>query len=415
MKARYILKHIVRQRDSKWGRILIFTGARQTGKTTITRIGFPDYTYISIEDPVTRRQYAALTAAQWNALYPRAILDEIQKEPSLIESIKSVYDQWTEPRYVLTGSSQLLLMKKVRESLAGRCLIFELYPLTLPELETESYDEEVKDSPFQQLLFTGTIPEQYPVFLLDPLHARKAQAWEHYVKFGGYPALTDNDMTDDDRYRWLSTYVKTYLERDVRDLASFRDLEPYIKLQQALALQTGGIFNASSLSAHVGVTAKTVKNYLQYLEMSYQTITLQPYEKNATRRLIKSPKIHYLDNGVLQAVIGKRGMPTGSEFESLVIAELYKQARQTELPLNFYHLRTANGSEVDCLIETEAGYYAFEIKQTEHVQPADSRHLRSLGNLLDKPLIHAFVLSNDVQEQQISPNITALHVAQFLG
>jgi predicted AAA+ superfamily ATPase len=165
----------------------------------------------------------------------------------------------------------------------------------------------------------------------------------------------------------------------------------------------------------VGVTAKTVKNYLQYLEMSYQTITLQPYEKNATRRLIKSPKIHYLDNGVLQAVIGKRGMPTGSEFESLVIAELYKQARQTELPLNFYHLRTANGSEVDCLIETEAGYYAFEIKQTEHVQPADSRHLRSLGDLLDKPLIHAFVLSNDIQEQQISPNITALHVAQFLG
>lgn len=415
MKARYIYNSISMQKDSRWGRIMVFTGARQTGKTTIAKVGFPDYTYLSVEDPVTRRQYTMLTSGQWKELYPKAILDEIQKEPQLIESIKAVYDQWDEPRYIMTGSSQLLLMDKVRESLAGRCMIFEVFPLTVPELETTSWSDPVRDSAFQTLLQTGTLPAQYPSFTLDPSYALKMKAWTHYLKFGGYPALTEAEMSDSDRFRWLSTYVKTYLERDVRDLANFRDLEPYMKLQQAIALQTGGIFNASSLAVHAGISPKTVKRYLQYLEMSYQTVTLQPWERNESRRLVKSPKIHYLDYGVLQAVTGRRGAPSGNEFESLIVAELYKQAKQTELPLKFYHLRTSNGSEVDCLIEKPEGYFAFEIKQTEHVQPADARHLKSLPALLDKPLLHAFVVSNDIECRNLTSGITAVHAAALLG
>jgi hypothetical protein len=121
------------------GRIIILTGARQTGKTTLARNAFPGYAFLSIEDPILRQSYAGLSAAQWRDLYPRAILDEVQKQPVLIESIKSVYDQWPEPRYILLGSSQLLLLEKVKESLAGRCHIVELFPLTLPELGTESW------------------------------------------------------------------------------------------------------------------------------------------------------------------------------------------------------------------------------------------------------------------------------------
>lgn len=415
MKARYIYKKLLKHRDSSWGRIIVLTGARQTGKTTMAKTGFADYSYISIEDPVMRGQYAALSAQQWNALYPKAILDEVQKEPSLVESIKAVYDQWAAPRYILTGSSQLLLMKKVRESLAGRCIISEIYPLTIPELETNTWDETVNDSPFQTMLLSGNIPEGLPSCMLDPGYACKSKAWNHYITFGGYPALTAEGMSDDDRHLWLSTYVRTYLERDVRDLASFRDLEPYIKLQQALALQTGSIFNAAKLSAHVGVSAKTVKNYLQYLEMSYQTLTLQAWDKNSSRRMVKAPKVHYLDYGVLQAVTGKRGMPSGMEFESMVIAELFKQARQTEASVRFYYLRTSGGLETDCLIETEKGYYAFEIKQATHIKPSDARHLRTLGDILDKPLLHGFVLSNDPKTIQINENITAINVAWFLG
>ncbi|MCH4154678.1 MAG: AAA family ATPase [Muribaculaceae bacterium] len=415
MKARYISKHIGELTQSKWGRILVVTGARQTGKTTFVKQSFPDYTYISIEDPVMRPNFTALTASQWNALYPKAILDEIQKEPVLIESIKSVYDQWDTPRYILLGSSQLLLMNKVKESLAGRCIIQDLFPLTVPELETDSWDNEVADSPFQQMVMTQTVPKFYPSLLLDANHPKKIKAWQHYVTYGGYPALSDEQMSEDDRFKWLQTYVRTYLERDVRDLASFKALEPYMKLQQLLALQTGNLCNASSLGAHINVSSKTVQRYLQYLEISYQTLSLPAWARNAGRRLVKSPKIHYLDNGVLQAVLKKRSAPSGSEFESLVIAEMYKQVKQTNAPVSFYHLRTNDGREVDCLIETSKGYYAFEIKQAEHVQRTDARHLVELASILDKPLLHSFVLSNDVMAQQLDNGITALNVIQFLG
>ena len=135
----------------------------------------------------------------------------------------------------------------------------------------------------------------------------KKQAWDHYVRFWGYPALTDEHLNDQERETWLYNYVRTYLERDVRDLASFRDLKPFLKLQRALAVQIGTLINASVLGSHIGLTAKTVQRYIQYLEMSYQTLTLPAWDRNQLRRLIKAPKIHYLDHGILQAVLQKRG------------------------------------------------------------------------------------------------------------
>lgn len=415
MKARYIADKIARTAESVNGRIVVLTGARQTGKTTIVRNGLKDYTYLSIEDLVAADGYARLTAAQWRSLYPKAVLDEVQKRPRLVESIKSVYDQWDEPRYVLLGSSQLLLLNKVKESLAGRCTIKEIFPLTLPEIETTDWNDTVPDSPFQTLLKTKELPALYPSFLIDPMYARKMEAWEHYKAYGGYPALYDGRRTDAEKRSWLADYIRTYLERDVRDLAAMQDLEPYSKLQQLLALQTGSLCNVSAIANHIGMSATTVKRYLQYLTLSYQTITLQPWERNTAKRLVKSLKIHYLDNGILQAVLRKQSMPNGNEFESLVIAEMYKQIKQIEADVFLYHLRTSDGKEIDLLLETQDGYYAFEIKLTEHVQGTDARHLRTLQSLLDKPLLHSFVLSNDVNVAELGENITAIHAAQFLG
>ena len=152
MKSRKIVSYLQQKSQSKFGRILVLTGARQTGKTTLVKKAFPNYAYLSIEDPVLRNTYLNLPAQQWAKLYSNALLDEIQKEPALIESIKATYDQFEEPRYVLLGSSQLLLMEKVRESLAGRCSIVEMYPLTLPELRTKSWNDVISDSLFQKLL-----------------------------------------------------------------------------------------------------------------------------------------------------------------------------------------------------------------------------------------------------------------------
>ena len=416
MKARRITSFFESIKDSNLGRILVFTGARQTGKTTLVKNIFPEFTYISIEDPVLRGEYLKMTAAQWNLLYPRAILDEIQKEPTLIESIKSVYDQWEEPRFVLLGSSQLLLMKQVNESLAGRCIITDMYPLTLPELATDDWNDEIIDSFFQQTYINPSdYQAYYPSFLLDKRMPEKKRAWDHYLKFGAYPSLTESSMTDENRYLWLHNYVRTYLERDVRDLASFRDLEPFIKLQKVIAINTGNLINASALATQIGLSAKTVQRYIQYLELSYQTINLPSWERNSSKRLVKASKIHYLDNGVLQAVLQKRGGITGQEFESLVIAEIFKQTKTLQKPASFYHLRTQDGKEVDLLIEFPDGYFAFEIKMTEHVTKTDARHLKNLEDILDKPVLKAFILSNDLSTSYFDDNIIAINAAMFLG
>lgn len=415
-KRRQIEAKILELKDKPYGRILVFTGARQVGKTTLVRQILSDYTYLSIEDPIKRKSYLSLTAQQWQTHYPKAILDEVQKEPQLIESIKATYDTYSDVRYVLLGSSQLLLMEKVKESLAGRCVIYELYPLTLPELETQSWDDTIHRSAWQKLLAeTPRHFEPLPSFLLDERMAQKQAAWQHYTQFGGYPALVAEDMTADDRYLWLTNYVHTYLERDVRDLASFRDLDPFIKLQHATALYTGCVLNASNFARDLGVTSKTVQRYLEYLRLSYQVLILPAWERNSTKRLVKAPKIHFMDHGVLQAVLQKRGGMTGAEFESLIVSELYKQAKNIFANVSFFHLRTQDGKEIDLLVETQDGYYAFEIKMADHVSLSDARHLLPLEPILDKPLLQGFVLSNDTETHQFSDKVCAVNAAMFLG
>lgn len=245
--------------------------------------------------------------------------------------------------------------------------------------------------------------------------AEVQQAWDHLSRFGGYPALVDESMSDDDRFLWLGIYVRTYLERDVRDLANFRDLEPYAKLQRALAAQTGQTYSLSTLSRDAGVSAKTVQRYLQYLVISYQALVLPAWDRNESKRISKAPKVHLMDYGVLQAVLQKRGGMTGAEFESLVVTEMYKQAKNVLSTAKFHHLRTHDGRVVDLLIELPEGYYAFEIKQSQHVQASDARHLRGLADFLDKPLLHSYVVSNDPKSQELAPGITAVAATALLS
>lgn len=415
-KNRQIEETISSVKNKKQARIIVFTGARQVGKTTLVKQILPEYEYLSIEDPVLRKSYLNLSATLWKTQYPKAILDEVQKEPQLIESIKATYDIYDDVRYVLLGSSQLLLLEKVRESLAGRCIIYELYPLTLPELATTDWNDAIILSEWQKILNGDTDTSTLlPSFLMDKRQSTKLTSWQHYLKYGAYPALVDEEMNDEDKYVWLKNYVNTYLERDVRDLASFRDLEPFIKLQRAVATYTGCLFNASNFARDLGVNSKTVQRYLEYLRLSYQVIILPAWERNTTKRLTKAPKIHFMDNGVLQAVLQKRGGINGNEFESLIISEIYKQAKNIFADVSFYHLRTQDGREVDLLVETETGYYAFEIKMADRISAIDARHLINIETILDKPLICGFILSNDNETRQITPNIIGVNATMFLG
>ena len=414
MKSRFLKTRLLNKNSSFPNRIIVLTGARQTGKTTLARQCFPSYAYLSIEDPVLRIQYKNLTAAQWHNFYPRAILDEVQKEPVLIESIKSVYDQYEDVYYLLLGSSQLLLLKKVKESLAGRCIIEEIMPLTLPEILTHKWQEDPKFSWYQQFLTTGEIPPFLSSFELYPDYAARMEAFQYYLINGGYPALVNKNMNDGERFEWLKDYVRTYLERDLRDLVELRSLEPFVRIQKITALLTGQLINYSQLGKEAGVTSKTAQRFLQYLEISYQTILLQPWTRNKIKRLIKTPKLHYLDPGVQRAILQKRGDPDGNEYESTVVGEIYKQTKVLHFNGSFYHLRTHDGAETDLLLEKENGFLAFEIKMTEHAGKKEARHLYKLPGILDKPLLQGFVLSNDRQIKQLDDNILALPAAMFL-
>ena len=416
MKRRILFDEITNRRNSKLGRILIFTGARQTGKTTLAHHCFADYTYLAVDDFVKSRELLKLTAEQWKMFYPKAVLDEIQTEPALLKSIKATYDQFPDTRYLMLGSSQFLLMEKVRESLAGRCVIMDIYPLTLPELMTQSFDDTLDLSFFiKYILEEKGINDVYPAFTLDPKYAVKKNAYDFFLRYGGYPALTDIDLKDEEREEWLKMYVRTFLERDIRDLVNFRDLEPFIKLQRFLANTTGSLVNYSSIAKETGVSVPTVQRYVRYMEISYQSVTLPAWFSNPLKRLVKAPKIHFLDNGVLRAVLEKKGAITGNEYESAIISEIYKQIKTCRLPLVCYHFRTEDGREIDLLIEAEDYFIAIEIKTTENVNRTDARHLFDLQTFLNKPLKHSFILSNDVRTHYLTDHITAIHAAAFLS
>ena len=415
MKSRSLKSAILDKSQLVSGRIVVITGARQTGKTTLAKNTFLESKYIAVDDPVLIDQYTSLTASQWHEYFPHAILDEVQKAPALIESIKAVYDQFPETSFVMTGSSQFLLLNKVRESLAGRCAIFELFPLTIPETMTGKWDENIRLSFFQEFLQKGSLPGVLPSFLMDQDYAAREKSFQYYITNGGYPFLTRTMMKDNERFEWLTDYIRTYLERDVRDLADFRSLEPFIKIQRLTALMTGNLLNYAELAKDAGITANTARRFVKYLEISYQVILLQPWTRNNLKRLVKSPKLHYLDPGVQKAIIQKRGAPAGNEYESAVIAEIHKQVKNILFTGSFYHLRTVDGREIDLLIETEKGYYAIEVKMTGHVSEVDARHLKGLGPVLDKPLLYSFLLSNDPAVRNISENILALPAAMFLS
>ena len=415
MKRRVIFEEIETKRQSKLGRIIVFTGARQTGKTTIAQHNFSDYSYLAVDDVIKSSNFINLTSEQWAQIYPQAVLDEIQCKPQLVHSIKATYDQFSNTRYVLLGSSQFLLLEKVRESLAGRCVIMEIFPLTLPEMMTNSFEDTIKSSFFAKYIKNqhGT-DIIYPSFALDPRFAEKKNVYDFYLRYGGYPFLTNNELTDEEREEWLKMYVRTFLERDIRDLVSFRDLEPFVKLQRYLANTTGCLANYSSIAKETGVSVPTVQRYLCYMEISYQSLTLPAWFANPLKKLVKAPKIHFLDNGVLRAVLQKKGSVTGNEYESSIISEIYKQIKTYRLPVVCYHLRTQDGREVDLLLEAEDYFIAIEIKVSENINHTDAKHLIELQFILNKPLKQSFILSNDMRTQYLTDNITAMHAAAFL-
>ncbi len=352
-----------------------------------------------MEDPIVRPEFSRLSARDWAKRYPLAVIDEVQKLPSLMESIKACYDQDGHVRYVLLGSSQIMLMKGIQETLAGRAAIQELYPLALPELMTTDWSDAARPSRLIRWLATGPgeDPGEYleGVVTIDERYAEAKQHWEYYLRWGGMPALTHTGFDDYDRRKWLEDYFTTYLQRDLLDLGRLNDLEPFIRAQQAIALRTSTLINFTELGRLAGVTSPTAKKFMRYLEMSYQVLQLPAFYRNPEKRLAKQPKVVFIDPGVRRGILRKSGALDGLEWESAVIAEIFKQVKAADLPINFFHLRTLDGKEVDLLLECEKGFIAVECKMTARASGKDFRSMRHLSDILDKPLLAGLVICNE--------------------
>ena len=324
-------------------------GPRQSGKTTLARATFPSHPYVSLEDP-DHREFAATDPRGFLARFPTgAVLDEVQRVPSILSYLQGVIDEDRKPgRFILTGSQQFLLMQSVSQSLAGRVAVVTLPPFSLAELTEVSQLDIAR--------FASANPRRVsPRFSLE---------W--ILRQGLYPAVHE---TGADAADWMASYYRTYVERDVRELLAIGDLEVFGRFVRLCAGRSGQLLNLSSLGSDAGVTHTTARRWLSVLVTSGLVHLLQPHHANFSKRLIKSPKLYFLDSGLLcyllritrEAEVATHPL-RGAIFETFVVSELFKvfAAVGQEPPLFFW--RDQSGHEVDVVIDLGGRLIPVEIK-----------------------------------------------------
>jgi uncharacterized protein len=335
--------------------VVTLTGPRQSGKTTLVRAAFPKYDYVSLEDP-DQNAYAIEDPRGFLSQFKgKAILDEAQRAPSLFSYIQTIVDSSGDPgKYVLTGSQNFLLLQKISQTLAGRCSVLHLMPFCLSELETRK--------PFTLSKIGRTAP--------DP--GRNSQRDLMDVLFTGfYPRIHDKGLEPMD---WLANYYRTYVERDVRDIVNIGDMESFGRFVRLCAGRNGQILNLSSLANDCGVTHTTVRRWISILEAGFLVILLRPHFKNFNKRLIKSPKLYFLDTGLLCFLLKIRSpddlrlhASRGGIFESFVISEILKNILNRGKEPNIYFWRDSGGHEIDIIMEEDSGLIPIEIKSGQTV------------------------------------------------
>ena len=368
-------------------RLIILTGARQTGKTTLVRRQYPELRYINLDAPENREALRAIPSAAWARDVGNAVIDEGQKEPAIFEKIKYAYDEGKISFSLILGSSQILLLKRIRETLAGRAAIYELWPLMMSEIFHNARDQKIPPPPLIDRLFEksslGSIFKDIPSILIDKEENLVRDGENYLLRWGGMPALLG--LSEEERWKWLRDYEYTYLERDLSDLARLDDLEPFKKFQKLSALRSAKLLHYSELARDSSISVDTARRYLEYLRLSYQVVLLQPYHKNITSSVIKTPKLYWLDVGLLRQLGGSRSELAGEIYETMVVGELVKWIRTKQRNAEIYFYRTRSGLEIDILMETAGGMIGVEIKSGEVIGASDFRSLKeiakALGNL----------------------------------
>ncbi len=351
---------------------LVVTGPRQSGKTTLTQIVFPNKLYVSLEE-IDMRDFATNDPRGFLNQYPDgAILDEVQRCPDLFSYLQSRLDEDKRMGlFILTGSQQFGLISGISQSLAGRVAKISLLPFSLHELQKAKKAPET----IEALLFKGLYP---------PIHDR---------------ALAP--------HIWYNNYISTYLERDVRQLINVRDLSTFQNFVRMCAARTGQLLNLSSLASDCGITHNTAKAWISVLEASYIVHLLQPHHRNFNKRLIKSPKLYFHDSGLAARLLNIQTADQlmthparGQLFETWVVSEFLKYRFNNALSSNLYFWRDSTGHEVDILIEQADKLLPIEIKSGQTVASDFFDSLKKFQKLAGDSVGSAALIYGGVQGQQ---------------
>jgi uncharacterized protein len=378
LQLKRFLGHLLPRPPAK--SVVLITGARQTGKTWLSRAIYPEMRYINLDAPENREALRGIPTTRWDRDVGNAVIDEAQKEPVVFEKVKFAFDAGRVSFCVLTGSSQILLIKKIRETLAGRISLYEMWPLMAGEIFHGPGKENIAPPLVDRLFSDDPIDGIFgsePSILLEEAENRRREVQDYLLQWGGMPALLH--LPENERWKWLRDYEYTYLERDLSDLARLNDLEPFRKFQKLSALRSGRLLQYSEMARDTGVSVDTAKRYLEYLRLSYQAMLLQPYHRNITSTVIKTPKIYWVDLGILRHLCGFKGKPTGEMYETYVVGELVKWMKTAQSEGELYFYRTRSGLEIDLVLETQQGIVGMEIKSRDTVGSADVRALREVA------------------------------------
>lgn len=351
--------------------VIILSGAQQVGKSTLLRHepSFSGWRSITFDDLDALQQAEREPTALW-AGTDRIILDEVQKVPSLLSAVKQAVDrQRLARRFVLSGSANLLLMRQVGETLAGRAVYFPLFPMTLGEMS----DASPPDWFFS--LFRGELPTDLP-------SGHTVNAPVSLLVRGFMPSLLALSSPES-VIQWWEGYVLTYLERDLRQLSQIDSLTDFRRVMEMLAIRSGQMLNQTDIARDAGVSQPTVHRYLNLLEATCLFERLPAFSRNRTKRLIKSPKVYFLDPGLAAYLAGhhttdslQSSREVGGIFETLIFLHLRVLSHLRVPHLRLSYWRTVTGKEVDFVIEQGQIFVAVEVKLTTTPRYGDAENLR---------------------------------------
>ncbi len=385
-----MLKRVISQeleKALKFSPVVLIAGARQVGKSTL--VSKLKREYIVLDD-ITQLDAALHDPQGYIKRVPKPVtIDEIQKAPQLLTSIKLYIDKNRKNgEFLLTGSANVLNLKKSNETLAGRLIELTMYPFSAKEKNHDT-KTNIIDILFEKKLSSLKVDKE---------------ACENVDKFiieGGYP-LSFLLNSKKERFMWFNSYISSYIERDVRSIGELRDLDSFIRFFNILAPRTANILNKSNIANDTQLNNITVDNYISLLEKVYQIYLLKPYYENIGKIFIKSPKVYFTDSGIASHMLNVRDAEElknshyrSSLYETFVFSELLKHITYSKDVVEFFYYRTQDKKEIDFIVKKGESILAIEVKSSYSVKKEDFKHIIDFQNRSSKNITGIVLYSGE--------------------